>query len=172
VAHAGVGSLLFTYSLLLHSVLGVKPTMVPFAGSAPATNALMGGQIDYMLNGILEVGQQIQAGSLMAYAITAPERHPAMPNVPTTLEAGLPEFVALSWLGLFAPKGVPQPILDKLTNALNQALDDDNLRRRLVDMGGNIPDKTKRGQQPLAALVRSEIARWTPIIKAANIKPE
>ena len=69
---------------------------------------------------------------------------------------------------MFAPKGAPQPILDKLTDALDRALDDDNARRRLVDIGGSIPAKAKRGQQPLAALVKSEIARWRPIIEAAN----
>src|SRR5262249_1351120 len=144
VAHGGVGGILFTHSLLLHSMLGVKPTMVPFTGSAPAVTALMSGQIDYMLSGVLEVGQQVQAGPLKAYAIAAPERHPALPNVPTTLEAGLPEFLALSWLGLFAPKGVPRPILDKLTNALNRALDDDDVRRRVVDMGGSAPPPAKQ----------------------------
>jgi Tripartite tricarboxylate transporter family receptor len=126
VAHGGVGGLLFTYALLLNSVLGVKPTMVPFTGAAPAANALIGGQVDYMLNGIHEVGQQVLAGTIKAYAVAAAERHPTLPNVPTTLEAGLPEFLALPWLGLFAPKGVAQPILDKLTDALDQALDDVN----------------------------------------------
>jgi tripartite-type tricarboxylate transporter receptor subunit TctC len=172
VGHAGVGSLLFTYALLLNSLLGVKPTMVPFTGAAPMANALIGGQIDYMLNGIHEVGQQVHAGTIKAYAIAAAERHPSLPNVPTTLEAGLPEFLALPWFALFAPKGVPQPVLDKLTDALDRALDDDNVAKRLRDLGGNIPSKAKRGQQPLAALVKSEIARWTPIIKAANIKGE
>ena len=71
---------------------------------------------------------------------------------------------------MFAPKGTPQPVLDKLTGSLDKALDDDNARKRLVEIGGDIPDKPKRGQQPLATLVKSEIARWTPIIKAANIK--
>ena len=93
VGHAGVGSNLFTYTLLLNSLLGVKPTMVPFTGAAPATNALIGGQIDYMLNDIVDAGQQIQAGTIKAYAIAAAERHPALPNVPTTSEAGLPQFL-------------------------------------------------------------------------------
>ena len=166
VGHAGVGSLTFTYALLLNSQLGVKPTMVPFTGAAPAANALIGGQIDYMLDAISDVGQRVRAGTIKAYAIAAAERHPALPNVPTTLEAGLPEFLALPWYALFAPKGVPQPILDKLSNALDRALDDDNARRRLVDIGGTIPAKATRGQQPLVALVKSEIARWTPIIAA------
>jgi tripartite-type tricarboxylate transporter receptor subunit TctC len=73
---------------------------------------------------------------------------------------------------LFAPKEIPKPILDKLTDALDKALDDDNTRKRLLDLGSEIPDKAKRGQQPLAALVTSEIARWTPIIKAANVKTD
>jgi tripartite-type tricarboxylate transporter receptor subunit TctC len=95
VGHAGVGSLTFTYALLLNSLLGVKPTMVPFTGAAPAANALIGGQIDYMLNGISDVGQQVQAGMIKAYAIAAAEHHPALPNVPTTLEswaAGVSSF--------------------------------------------------------------------------------
>jgi tripartite-type tricarboxylate transporter receptor subunit TctC len=153
-------------------LLDVKPTMVPFTGAAPSTNALIGGQVDYMVNDISTAGQQVQAGTIKAYAIAAADRHPALPDVPTTLEAGLPEFLASPWSALFAPKGVPQPILDKLTDALARALDDDNVRRRLVDIGGSIPGKAKRGQQPLAALVKSDIARWTPIIKAANIKAE
>ena len=170
VGHSGVGSLIFTYALLLNSLLGVKPTMVPFTGGAPAANALIGGQIDYMLNGISEVGQQVQAGTIKAYAIAAAERHPALPNVPTTLEAGLPEFLALPWYALFGPKGTPQPIRNKLTDVLDRALDDDSVRKRLSDIGGTIPAKANRGQQSLAALVQSEIARWTPIIEAAKTK--
>jgi tripartite-type tricarboxylate transporter receptor subunit TctC len=172
VAHGGVGSLTFTYALLLNSLLGVKPTMVPFTGGAPAANALIGGQVDYMLNGILEIGQQVRAGTVKAYAIGAAKRHPALPNVPTAVEAGLPEFEALPWFALFSPKETPRPILDKLTEALDMALDDENVRKRLLDLGGDIPGKAKRGQQPLAALVKSEIARWTQIIKAANVKAE
>jgi tripartite-type tricarboxylate transporter receptor subunit TctC len=76
------------------------------------------------------------------------------------------------WIALFAPKGTPQPILDKLSDALDRALDDQSVRTRLLDVGDDIPSKANRGQQPLAALVKSEIARWTRIIKAANIKAE
>src|SRR6516162_360047 len=111
----------------------------------------------------------VDFGTIKAYAVVATERHPILPNVPTTIEAGLPEFQALPWWALFAPKGVPQPILDALTDALDKALDDEQLRKRFSDLGGDIPGKERRGQQPLAALVKSEIARWTPIIKAANV---
>jgi tripartite-type tricarboxylate transporter receptor subunit TctC len=172
MAHAGVGSNAFNFGLVLNSLLGVKPTLVPFSGTGPAANALVGGQVDYMLNGIAEVGSQIQAGTIKAYAIGAAERSSVLPNVPTSKEAGLPEFQASPWWALFAPKGTPRPILDKLTDALDMALDDENVRKRLLELGGDIPGTAKRGQQPLAALVKREIARWPSIIKAANIKGE
>jgi tripartite-type tricarboxylate transporter receptor subunit TctC len=170
MAHAGVGSNAFNFGLALNSLLGVKPTLVPFGGTGPAANALVGGQVDYMLNGIAEVGSQVQAGTLKAYAICSAERSPALPGVPTTKEAGLPEFLALPWYALFAPKGTPHRFLDTLTDSLDKALDDQNVRKRLLELGGDIPGKAKRGQQALAALVKSEIARWRPIIMAANIK--
>jgi tripartite-type tricarboxylate transporter receptor subunit TctC len=170
MAHSGVGSNGFNFGLALNSVLGVKPTMVPFNGGGPAANALVGGQVDYGLNPIAEVGSQIQAGTVKAYATGAAERSPAVPSVPTSKEAGLPEFQASPWYALFAPKGTPRSIRDKLTDALDKALDDQDVRNRLLDVGGDIPGKAKRGQQALAALVKSEIARWTPIIKGANIK--
>jgi tripartite-type tricarboxylate transporter receptor subunit TctC len=172
MAHAGVGSNVFNFGLVLNSVLGVRPTMVPFGGAGPAVNALVGGQVDYMSAAIADIGPQIQGGTVKAYAIAAADRNPALPNVATAKEAGLPEFQASFWVALFAPKAVPQPILDRLTDALDKALDDENTRRRLVEIGSDIPGKTRRGQQQLAALVKKEIARWMPIIRAANIKAE
>jgi putative tricarboxylic transport membrane protein len=166
-AHAGVGSISQFTCSLLNSMMGVKPTLVPFNGAAPATNALIAGQVDYMCN-TMDAGQQVQGGTIKAYAITTAERNPTLPNVPTTKEAGLPEFQAFGWFALFAPKGTPKPILDKLTDALDRALDDENTRKRFLELGGDVPEKAKRGQPPLAALVKSEIARWTPVIKAAG----
>jgi tripartite-type tricarboxylate transporter receptor subunit TctC len=92
--------------------------------------------------------------------------------VPTSAEAGLAQFQASAWNALFAPKGTPKPILDKLSDALDKAMDDERTQKRLLELGSEIPDKTRRGQQPLAALVKDEIARWTPIIKAAAVKSE
>jgi tripartite-type tricarboxylate transporter receptor subunit TctC len=172
VGHAGIGSISHFTCLMLDSMLGVKPTMVPFGGAAPAINALLGGQVDYMCDSISDVVQQIQGGTIKGYAVGTPKRDPALPDVPTTREAGLPEFQATGWYALFAPKRTPKPILDKLTDALGKALDDENVRGRLIELGCDIPDQARRGQQPLGELVKSEIARWTPIIKAANIKME
>ena len=172
MAHAGVGSITHFTCLLLNSILGVKPTLVPFNGAAPAISALIGGQVDYMCNVAPDVVQQIQGGAFKAYAIGSSKRNSALPDVPTSEEAGLPQFQASAWNALFAPKGTPKPILDKLTDALDQALDDETTQKRLLSLGSEIPDKARRGQQPLAALVKDEIARWTPIIKAAAVKTD
>ena len=168
MAHAGVGSVSFTTCLLLNSILGIKPTSIPFNGTGPALTALISGQVDYMCDQIVNVVQQVESGQIKAYAIGTPERSPALPNVPTSKEAGLPEFQAQAWNALFAPKGTPQPVLDKLSDALDKALDDEHTRKRLLELGSVLPDKAGRGQQALAALVKSEIDRWTPIIKAAG----
>ncbi len=169
MGHAGVGSIFFTTCLLLNSILEVKPTMVPFAGGAPTMTALMGGQIDYMCGDIVVGASPHGAGNIKIYALAAAQRNPALPDVPSTPEAGLPAFQASAWNGLFAPKGTPKPILDRLTDALDKALDDETSRKRMLQLGSDIPDKPRRGQQALLALVKSEIARWAPIIKATGI---
>jgi tripartite-type tricarboxylate transporter receptor subunit TctC len=172
MAHAGVGSITHVTCLLLNGLLNLKPTLVPFNGAAPAVSALVGGQVDYMCNAIPDIVQQVQSGTLKAYAIGTTARNPALPSVPTSAEIGLPDFQALAWNGLFAPEGTAKLILDQLAAALDKALDDENTRRRVLDLGTEIPEKSRRGQQALAALVKGEIGRWTPIIKAALTKTE
>jgi tripartite-type tricarboxylate transporter receptor subunit TctC len=169
MAHAGVGSVSFTTCLLLNSILGVKPTAVPFNGTGPAMNALVGGQVDYMCDQIVNAVPQIKGGTIKAYAIATPERNPALPEVPTTKEAGLPEFQVSAWNALFAPKGTPKPIIDKLNAALAKALDDPNTRKRLLELGSDIPVGEARTPQALAELVKNEVARWTPIFQAAGV---
>jgi hypothetical protein len=122
-AHAGVGSIFFTTCLLLNSLMDVKPTLVPFNDGAPAMNALVAGQVDYMCADIVTGGPQLEPGKIKVYAIASAARNPAMPNVPTSAEAGLPAFQADAWNGLFAPKATPKPILDQLVDALDKALD-------------------------------------------------
>jgi tripartite-type tricarboxylate transporter receptor subunit TctC len=169
MAHAGVGSVSFTSCLLLNSILGIKPTSIPFQGTGPAMNALVGGQVDYMCDQIVNAVPQINGGTIKAYAIGTPERNPALPNLPTSKEAGLPEFQVSAWNALFAPKGTPKPILDKLNAAVVAALDDETVRKRLLELGSDIPTKEKRTPQALAQLVKSEIDRWTPVIKASGV---
>lgn len=166
MAHAGVGSVSHTTCLLLSSILGVKPVAVPFQGTGPAMNALVGGQVDYMCDQIVNAVPQIQSGTIKAYAIGTPERSPVLPDVPTTTEAGLPEYQASAWNAVFAPKGTPNEVVQKLADALDKALDDPAVRKRLLDLGSDIPSKDRRGPQALGTLVKNEIAKWTPIIKA------
>jgi tripartite-type tricarboxylate transporter receptor subunit TctC len=167
-AHAGVGSVSFTTCLYLNSIIGVKPTSIPYNGTGPSMNALVAGQVDFMCDQIVNAVPQINGGTIKAYAIATAERNPALPNVPTTREAGLPEFQASAWNAVFAPKGTPKPVLDKLTAALDKALDEEAVRKRLLDLGSDIPGKDRRGQAALGALVKSEIAKWSPVIKAAG----
>ncbi len=168
MAHAGVGSVSFTTCLLLNNILKVKPTSIPYQGTGPSMNALVGGQVDYMCDQIVNAVPQVLGGTIKAYAIGTEERNPALPNVPTSKEGGLPEFQASAWNALFAPKGTPKPIVDKLSAALDKALDDAATRKRLLELGSDIPGKDRRGGPALAALVKSEIAKWTPVIKAAG----
>jgi tripartite-type tricarboxylate transporter receptor subunit TctC len=170
LAHTGVGSMSFTYALVLNADLAVKPTLVPYGGNAPAMTALLGSQVDYFMATILDIASQYGSGAVKVYAFGARERNSTLPNVPTTLEAGLPNLDAAPWWALFAPKATPKPVLDRLSDAVDKALDDPNTRKRLLELGAVIPDKSQRGQQALAALVKSDIARWGPIMKAANVR--
>ena len=149
-------------------ILWVKPTLISFDGTGPSMNALVGGQVDYMTDQIVNAVPQVLAGSIKAYAIGTPQRNPALPNVPTTREAGMPEYKASAWNALFAPKGTPKPIVDKLSDALSKALDDDGVRKRLLELGSDIPDGPRRGGAALAALVKSEVEKWGKVIKEAG----
>jgi tripartite-type tricarboxylate transporter receptor subunit TctC len=168
MAHAGVGSVSYSSCELLSSVLDIKPTGVPFNGTGPAMNALVGGQVDYMCDQIVNAVPQINGGTIKAYAIATPERNASLPNVPTTAEAGLPKYQASAWNAIFAPKGTPAPILAKLNAAASKALDDETVRKRLLDLGSDIPKADGRTQAALATLVKSEIEKWSAVLKPAT----
>ena len=138
-AHAGIGSVSHVSCELLNSILDIKPVGVPFNGTGPAMNALVGGQVDYMCDQIVNAVPQINGGTIKAYAVATPERNPSLPNVPTTTEAGLPAFQAQAWNAIFAPKGTPAPVIAKLNAAAAKALDDENVRKRLLELGSVIP---------------------------------
>lgn len=167
-AHAGIGSVSHVSCELLNSVLEIKPTGVPFNGTGPAMNALVGGQVDYMCDQIVNAVPQINGGTIKSYAIATPERNPSLPELQTTAEAGLPAFQAQAWNAIFAPKGTPPAVIAKLNAAVVKALDDDNVRKRLLDLGSVIPKPADRTPEALAALVKSEIAKWTPVLKQAS----
>ncbi|HVL74067.1 MAG TPA: tripartite tricarboxylate transporter substrate-binding protein [Beijerinckiaceae bacterium] len=167
-AHAGVGSVSFTTCTLLNAMIGAKPSRVAYRGTGPALNDLVAGQVDYGCDQIVNLVPQIQAGTIKAMAIATPQRSPAIPDVPTTIEAGLPDFQVSAWNALFAPKGTPKEIVDRLVDALDKALDDDNTRKRLLELGSVLPDKQGRTPAALQKLVESEVARWTPVLKEAG----
>jgi tripartite-type tricarboxylate transporter receptor subunit TctC len=170
MAHSGVGSISYVGCMLLNSAIGINPTLVPFTGSAQVTTAILAGQVDYFCDPIVAQLPHVQAHSLKGLAIAAAERHPLLPDVPTAAEQGLPQFAASPFYALFAPKGTPAPVVEMLSAALDAALDDAATRKRLADMGAAVPEKSRRGPAPMAALVRSEIARLTPILQPAAKK--
>jgi tripartite-type tricarboxylate transporter receptor subunit TctC len=165
--HAGVGSTSHVSCLLFSSLIGARSTLVAYRGSGPALNDLITGTQDYMCDQIPHTVPQVLSGTIKAYAIATPERSSAIPDVPTTREAGLPSFEASGWNAMFAPKGTPPAIVDRLADAVNKALDDPATRKRLEDIGAVIPKQ--RGPAALRTLVESEIAKWTPVIKAAGV---
>ncbi len=167
-AHAGVGSVSWTTCSLLYSIVGVEAARVAYRGTGPALNDLVSGQVDLMCDQIVNLVPQIQAGTIKAYAIATPARSPAIPEVPTTKEAGLPAYQVSAWNAVFAPKGTPPEVVGKLADALSKALDDANTRKRLLDLGADLPDKAGRGPEALRKLVASEVARWKSVIKATS----
>ncbi len=167
-AHAGIGSVSYSSCELLNTLLNVKPTGVPFNGTGPAMNALVGGQVDYMCDQIVNAVPQIKGGTIKAYAVATPERNLSLPDVPTTAEAGLPAFQAQAWNGIFAPKGTPPAIVAKLNAAVVKALDDEGVQKRLLELGSVFPKSTERTPEALGALVKSEIAKWTPVLKPVS----
>ncbi len=167
-AHAGVGSVSHTTCTMLNAQLGIKPTLVAYRGTGPALNDLVGGQVDYMCDQIVNLVEQVKAGAIKAYAIATPVRSPALPDLPTTKEAGMPDYQVSAWNAVFAPKGTPKEIVARLSDALDKALSDEGTRKRLNDLGGVIPEGRERTGAYLGEFVKAEVDRWTPILKAAG----
>jgi tripartite-type tricarboxylate transporter receptor subunit TctC len=161
-AHVGAGAPTHLFCTLLQSMLGIRTGRVPYRGGAPAMNDLMSGQVDFSCISLSGAISQIQGGTLKAIAIASPRRANVIPDVPTTAEGGLPQFVVSTWNAIFAPKNLPPEIQGKLSDALNKALDDEATRRRLVEIGFVIPDATQRTPQALNELLAGEVPRWRP----------
>jgi tripartite-type tricarboxylate transporter receptor subunit TctC len=170
-AHAGTGSVSFTTCTLLNSILGAKPTRVAYRGTGPALNDLVAGQVDYMCDQIVNLVPQIQANTIKAFAVALPERSPALPDVPTTKEGGLPEYQVSAWNAIFAPKGTPKDVVTKLNGALVKALNDEGTRKRMLDLGADLTNKEATTPDGLRKLVQSEVARWNKVLKAAAAAP-
>lgn len=166
-AHGGIGASSHMACLLFTTEIGAKPTLVAYRGSAPALNDLVGGHVDFMCEQSVSVADQVQAGSVKAYVVSASERLSTLPNVPTAKEAGM-NYEMSVWAGLFAPKGTSPEVITKLADALDKALDEPAVREALAKLGGSIPAKTERNPAAFDRFVRSEMARWAPILTAAR----
>jgi tripartite-type tricarboxylate transporter receptor subunit TctC len=165
----GVGATSHLTCLYLDSLLGVQPTHVPFRGSGPALNALLSGAVDYVCDQTVGVVPTIQAGQANGLVVATPQRISVAPNVPTSKEQGLPEFQAIGWNALFAPKGTPKDIVEKLNAAARTALNDENTRKRLLDLGIILPTEAEQTPAALGEHVRKEIDKWVPVIKKAGV---
>lgn len=166
-AHAGVGSVSWTTCILLKGQLGVpKLNSVAYRGTGPALNDLVSGQVDFMCDQIVSVAEQIKAGTIKAYAVASAQRSPALPNVPTTKEAGLPEYQIEAWNGIAAPKGTPKEAVDKLVDALDKALNDAGVKKRLLDLGAVLPSAEERTPAGFAALIKRDADKLAPVLAA------
>jgi tripartite-type tricarboxylate transporter receptor subunit TctC len=168
-AHAGIGSVSHTTCLLLNSILGVNPQTVPYRGTGPAMNDLVAGQVDYLCDQVVNVAPQVRAGTIKAFAVAQQARNQALPDVPTTVEAGLPAYQVVVWNAMLAPKGTPEPIVAKLNAALKAALADPNVKARLAELGADLPTDVQATPAGLQSFLEAEIAKWTPVIKAAGV---
>jgi tripartite-type tricarboxylate transporter receptor subunit TctC len=166
-AHGGIGSSSHMACLLFTSEIGAKPTLVAYRGSILGMNDMIGGHVDFLCEQSVSVSKQVTGGAIKAYGISAAERLAALPDVPTAKEAGINYQMSI-WAGIFAPRGTPQPIVAKLNDALDKALDDTAVRKRIGDLGGSIPEKRERSPSAFDAYVKTEVTRWAPILKAAS----
>jgi tripartite-type tricarboxylate transporter receptor subunit TctC len=172
VGTAGVGSASHIGAVLFQSETGARITPVHYRGTAPAMIDLIGGQIDVMFDQAANSLPQVRDGAIKAYAVTSAARLQTAPDIPTVDEAGLPHFYVEVWHGLWAPKGTPPQIVAKLNAAALEALGDPLVRERLTALGLSFPDPADSAPAALGALQKSEIAKWWPIVKSADIKGE
>jgi tripartite-type tricarboxylate transporter receptor subunit TctC len=166
-AHGGIGASSHMACLLFTAEIGAKPTLIAYRGSGPALNDLMGGHVDFLCEQSVSVAEQVLAGSVKAYAVSATERLANLPDVPTASEAGV-NYQMSVWSGLFAPKGVSPEVIAKLADALDKALDEPNVQERLTQLGGTVPAKAERNPAAFDRFVRAEIARWAPILATSR----
>jgi tripartite-type tricarboxylate transporter receptor subunit TctC len=169
---AGAGSGSHIGGLYFENVSGIKLQYVPYRGTAPALNDLVAGQIDIIVDQTSNSINQVRGGTIRAYAITDEKRIEQAPDVPTTDEAGLPGFHMTLWSGLWVPKGTPKEIIAKLNAAAVDALNDPAVRKQLGNLGLQMPPADQLTPEALGAWQKAEIAKWWPMIKAANVKVE
>ena len=168
LANAGLGAVSQLCGMLLERALGVKLTAVPFSGTAPAMNALLGGQVDILCDQTTQTIPQIKAGTVKFYGVTTRQRIKALPEAPTLHEQGLTNFEVVVWHGIYAPKGTPRPAIDGMNRALRAALKDPEVVRKMTELGAEIVPDDKLTPEGLQNWLKAEIDKWGPVIKAGG----
>ena len=168
-ANAGIGSASHLCGMLFMSAIQTDLTTIPYKGTAPAMNDLLGGQVDFMCDQTTNTTSQIKAGKIKVYGVTTKKRVPSLADVPTLNEAGLPGFEVAIWHGLYAPKGTPRPVIDKLAAALQGALQDPLVKTRFAELGTEPVGQDRARPEALRAHLKAEVEKWGPIIKKAGI---
>ena len=166
---AGVGSASHLCGLLFFNATGLSVTAIPYKGTGPALNDLMGSQFDFMCDQTLNVLPSVNAGMIKAYAVTTPTRLAVAPDLPTASEVGLPGFQITVWFGMYAPRGTPQPVIETLSKALQQALQDPEVKSRLASSGAEAVAPERGRPEVLRAHLKAEIDKWVPIIRQAGV---
>lgn len=168
LANAGLGAVSQLCGMLFQRAIGVQLTEVPFQGTAPAMNALLGGQVDVLCDQTTQTIPQIKAGNVKLYGVTTKNRIKSLPNAPTLAEQGLKDFEVVVWHGIYAPKGTPKPVLEKMNGAVRAALKDPDVVKRMDDLGAEIVPDSKLSPEGLQTWLKAEIDKWGPIIKAGG----
>jgi tripartite-type tricarboxylate transporter receptor subunit TctC len=169
LANAGIGAASHLCGLLFMSAIEADLTTVPYKGTGPAMNDLLGGQVDMLCDQTTNTVSQIKGGKIKVYCATTPQRVPALPDVPTCSEAGLPELTVAIWHGLYAPKGTPQAVIDKLAAALQSAVQDPMIAQRFAELGTEPVASERATPQALGAHLKAEIEKWAPLIEQAGV---
>jgi len=168
-ANAGLGAASHLCGMLFMSAIETDVTTVPYKGTGPAMNDLLGGQVDFMCDQTINTTSQIKAGKIKVYGVTTKKRVPSLPNVPTMDEAGLPGFEVSVWHGLYAPKGTPKSVIDSLTKALQAALHNPTVKQRFAELGSEPVADSRATPAALRAHLKAEVDKWGPIIKKAGV---
>lgn len=172
LANAGLGAVSQLCGMLFQKAIGVDLQTIPYQGTAPALTALLGGQVDVLCDQTTQTLPHIKSEKVKLYGVTTAERIPALPNTPTLREGGLKGFEVKVWHGVYAPKGTPPAVIDKLNGALRAALKDPAVTARMKDLGAVIVPEDKQTPEGLRTWLASEIDKWSPIIKAAGVSAD
>ncbi|WP_201832312.1 Bug family tripartite tricarboxylate transporter substrate binding protein [Microvirga zambiensis] len=170
--NAGVGSTSHLACLLLNNRAGASVTLVPYRGTGPALTDVVSGQVGYLCDQVTSLMSQVQAKTVKPLAVLAPTRSPVLPDVPTASEAGMSGIDMVVWNALFAPKGTPPEIVEKLNAALQKAITDPASREKFLQLGAEPPPESQRSPQALRQIHAADVTKWGEVIRGANIKVE